>query len=195
MLEAEHDKMLKEAQTQDNVVVRWVIGLNKKKIAYFQLPKLEQGEVKLAVGDELLLKYQGELAPYWEGRGHVIKIPNNVSDEVALELKRVDGIPVECTHNFLVDFVWKSVSFDRMQAAMKKFAIEETSLSAYLYHRLLGHDVEAKPIATKPLKRFTAPSLPDLNNYQVSALKSVLSKPFSLIQGEQHFQISILIEY
>ena len=35
------------------------------------------------------------------------------SDEVAIELKSSAGVPSECTHNFVVDFVWKSTSFDR----------------------------------------------------------------------------------
>lgn len=35
------------------------------------------------------------------------------SDEVAIELKSNAGVPSECTHNFVVDFVWKSTSFDR----------------------------------------------------------------------------------
>ncbi|KAJ3192643.1 hypothetical protein HK101_006195 [Irineochytrium annulatum] len=180
-LEAEHDRKLKEAQTQDSVVVRWDIGLNTKRIAYFTLPKLEQGEVRLAVGDELLLRYKGELAAPWESRGHVIKIPNSASDEVALEIKKQDKAPVDCTHNFTVDFVWKSTSFDR---AMKKFAVDENSVSGYIYHRLLGHDVEPQTLQVKMPKRFTAPDLPDLNHYQVSAVKGVLMKPLSLIQAK-----------
>ena len=75
-MEAEHDRKLRESQTQEDVVVRWDVGLNRKRIAYFLLPKLEQGEVRLAIGDELILKYRGELAAHWEGAGHVIKIPN-----------------------------------------------------------------------------------------------------------------------
>ena len=55
----------------------------------------------------------------------------DVSDEVALELRRND-VPVECTHNFSVDFVWKSTSFDRMQFAMKTFAVDEKSVSGYI---------------------------------------------------------------
>lgn len=35
------------------------------------------------------------------------------SDEIAIELKSNAGVPAECTHNFVVDFVWKSTSFDR----------------------------------------------------------------------------------
>lgn len=43
-LEADYDKKLKESQTQDNIVVRWDVGLNKKRIAYFNLPKANDGK-------------------------------------------------------------------------------------------------------------------------------------------------------
>lgn len=36
-LEADYDKRLKESQTQEGLQVRWDIGLNKKRIAYFTL--------------------------------------------------------------------------------------------------------------------------------------------------------------
>ena len=39
------------------------------------------------------------------------------------------GVPVDVNHGFHVDFVWKSTSFDRMQGAMKTFAVDETSVS------------------------------------------------------------------
>ncbi|RUS31224.1 hypothetical protein BC938DRAFT_478225 [Jimgerdemannia flammicorona] len=182
-MEADYDKKLKESQTCDDIVVRWDIGLNQKRIAWFFFPKLEMGEVRLAVGDELRLRYRGELHDPWECVGHVIKIPNNVSDEVALELRRNDNTPADCTHNFSVDFVWKSTSFDRMQLAMKTFAVDETSVSGYIYHRLLGHDVEPQVLRTQMPKRFSAPNLPELNHSQVYAVKSVLQKPLSLIQG------------
>ncbi|KAI8827077.1 P-loop containing nucleoside triphosphate hydrolase protein [Fimicolochytrium jonesii] len=184
-LEADYDKKLKESQTQDDVEVTWSAGL-KKPLASFKLPKLELGDfLRLAVGDELMLRYTGELVKgHWEGVGHVIKIPNNLSDEVVLELKSDDKTPTHCTHNFSVDFVWKSTSFDRMQAAMRTFAHDERSVSPYIYHRLLGQDVEGQVFKGVAMpKRFTAPNLPDLNHSQVSAVKSVLQKPLSLIQG------------
>lgn len=149
-IEADYDKRLKESQTQTDISIRWDLGLNQKRIAWFVLPKLESGEVRLAVGDELRLKYSGELHKNWEGAGHVIKIPNSehpvatppigqltkclvgVSDEIALELRKSEGVPTEVTHNFIVDFVWKSTSFDRMQLAMKTFAVDEKSVSAYI---------------------------------------------------------------
>src|SRR6267154_1817622 len=149
-IEADYDKRLKESQTE--ITVRWDLGLNQKRVAWFGLPKLESGEVRLAVGDELRLRYQGELHKAWVGGGHVIKIPNSkpfscfcfdgswcadhhlldISDEIGLELRRTEGVPTECTHNFAADFVWKSTSFDRMQLAMKTFAVDEKSVNGYI---------------------------------------------------------------
>ena len=76
-LEADYDRQLKENQDEENIVVRWVMGLNQKRIAYFCCPKLEQGDVRLACGDELRLRYIGELHRPWEAVGNVIKIPNS----------------------------------------------------------------------------------------------------------------------
>ena len=185
-IEADYDRKLKEAQSQDNLIVRWDFGLNNKHLASFVLPKLELGDVKLAVGDEMRLRYTGELRPHWEGVGYVIKIPNNQSDEVTIELRsRGDhkSVPTECTHNFTADYVWKATSFDRMQHAMKTFAIDEMSVSGYIFHRLLGHEVAAAPMKVQMPKKFSVPNLPDLNSSQIQAVKSVLQKPLSLIQG------------
>ena len=185
-IEADYDRKLKESQTQDNLVVRWDVGLNTKHLASFVLPKLELGETKLAVGDEMRLRYIGELRPHWEGVGYVIKIPNNQSDEVTLELRKngsEKSVPTDCTHAFCADYVWKATSFDRMQLAMKSFAVDEMSVSGYIYHRLLGHEVAAAPLKAAIPKRFSVPGLPELNVSQVNAVKSVLQRPLSLIQG------------
>jgi hypothetical protein len=56
----------------------------------------------------------------------------DVSDEIGLELRRTEGVPSDCTHNFVADFVWKSTSFDRMQLAMKTFAVDEKSVNGYI---------------------------------------------------------------
>lgn len=42
-LEAEYDRKVKESQTQENVTIRWDVGLNKKRLALCQLPKLNEG--------------------------------------------------------------------------------------------------------------------------------------------------------
>ncbi|KAL2901632.1 Regulator of nonsense transcripts 1-like protein [Bienertia sinuspersici] len=180
-LEADYDKMMKESQSKDNVTVRWDIGLNKKRVAYFVFPK-EDNELRLVPGDELRLRYSGDAAhPAWQSVGHVIKL--TAQEEVALELRASQGVPVDITHGFSVDFVWKSTSFDRMQGAMKTFAVDETSVSGYIYHHLLGHEVEMQIVRNTLPRRFGAPGLPELNASQVFAVKSVLQKPISLIQG------------
>ncbi|KAG4131202.1 hypothetical protein ERO13_D09G192400v2 [Gossypium hirsutum] len=180
-LEADYDKMMKESQSKDNVTVRWDIGLNKKRVAYFVFPK-EDNELRLVPGDELRLRYSGDAAhPAWQAVGHVIKL--TAQEEVALELRASQGVPVDVSHGFSVDFVWKSTSFDRMQGAMKTFAVDETSVSGYIYHHLLGHEVEVQMVRNTLPRRFGAPGLPELNASQAFAVKSVLQKPISLIQG------------
>lgn len=59
-------------------------------------------------------------------------------------------------------------SSSRMQSALKTFAVDETSVSGYIYHKLLGHEVEDVVIKCQLPKRFTAQGLPDLNHSQVS---------------------------
>lgn len=60
-----------------------------------------------------------------------------------------------------------SCGFCRMQSALKTFAVDETSVSGYIYHKLLGHEVEDVTIKCQLPKRFTAQGLPDLNHSQV----------------------------
>uniref|UniRef100_A0A6N2N006 Upf1 domain-containing protein n=1 Tax=Salix viminalis TaxID=40686 RepID=A0A6N2N006_SALVM len=171
-LEADYDKMMKESQSKDNVTIRWDIGLNKKRVAYFVFPK-EDNELRLVPGDELRLRYSGDAAhPAWHSVGHVIKL--TAQEEVALELRASQGAPVDVNHGFSVDFVWKSTSFDRMQGAMKTFAVDETSVSGYIYHHLLGHESR--------IKQFVMLCLAGLVRL-VLAVKNVLQKPISLIQG------------
>lgn len=161
-----------DPQTQDNITVRWDLGLNKKRIAYFTLPKTDSGgnsfsllsvyqwfwlrttgttgldiepqhrthpipaspggvlvfvcggvvtyrycilsphskplflfllslsliwrwsggfpnlsllavglsppDMRLMQGDEICLRYKGDLAPLWKGIGHVIKVPDSI---------------------------------------------------------------------------------------------------------------------
>ena len=104
-------------------------------------------------------------------------------EEVVLELRSgANDAPVEETLGFSVDFLWNSISFDRAQAAMKAFALDETSVSGYIYHLLLGHDVEPKPLTNVVLpKKMSAPNLPPLNHSQEAAARSVLTRPLSAL--------------
>jgi regulator of nonsense transcripts 1 len=182
-LEADNDKRLKESQTQENIDVRWDLGLNKKTIAYFNLAKIDS-DMKLMHGDELRLRYVGELHEPWSSVGHVIKVPDNYGEDVGLELKHSSNPPTKCTSNFVVDFIWKGTSFDRMQTALRKFALDENSMSNYIYSRLLGQSSGDETFRIpNPPKHFSAPNLPDLNRSQVYAVKHAIQRPLSLIQG------------
>uniref|UniRef100_A0A182PR66 DNA helicase n=1 Tax=Anopheles epiroticus TaxID=199890 RepID=A0A182PR66_9DIPT len=185
-LEADYDEKLKESQTQENIEIRWDTGLNKKTIAYFTLAK-NDGDMKLMHGDELKLRYVGELHKPWSCIGHVIKVPDNYGDDVGLELKHNHQAPVERTSNFSVDFIWKGTSFERMQQALRKFAMDAKSVSNYIYARLLGNvradGAEDVLFRLNLPKHFSAPNLPDLNRSQVYAVRHALQRPLSLIQG------------
>lgn len=56
-----------------------------------------------------------------------------------------------------------------MQAAMRKFAMDENSVSPYIYQRLLGRpEAEEVVFKTNKLpKQLSGPNLPTLNNSQV----------------------------
>ncbi|KAJ2557537.1 ATP-dependent RNA helicase [Coemansia sp. RSA 1933] len=182
-VEADYDRRMKEAQTEDGISVRWETGLNRRRHAYFKLAKYELGEVRLAVGDELRLSYSGDLlTEKWSASGNVIKLPSSTSDEICVELASVDA-PASISNGFSIDFVWKSTTFDRMHSAMKRFAVMESSVSEYIYHRLLGHDIDKIELDTKCPRQFNAPGLPELNESQIDAIKSALKSPLSLIQG------------
>ncbi len=93
------------------------------------------------------------------------------------------GVPTNVNYGFSVEFVWKSTGYDRMQNALRKFAVDENSVSTYIYHKLLGHDVEDVLFRVTPPRQFSAPNLPKLNRSQVYAVKHALKRPLSLIQG------------
>jgi len=177
--EADTDKAMKEQNRKEDLVVHWDTGLNNKRIAYFMFAK-DEAEIRLVPGDELKLHWTDGIRK-WSGIGHIVDKPN--SEEVALELRNAGGAPTDATHGFSVEFCWKSTTYDRMQSAMKTFAVDETSVSGYLYHRLLGHEVEPQTIRCTLPQRFSAPGLPELNHSQVAAVKSVLQQPLSVIQG------------
>eukprot|EP01065_Artemidia_motanka_P045112 TRINITY_DN6551_c2_g2_i1.p1 TRINITY_DN6551_c2_g2~~TRINITY_DN6551_c2_g2_i1.p1 ORF type:complete len:1081 (+),score=373.19 TRINITY_DN6551_c2_g2_i1:88-3243(+) len=183
-LEADYDKRVKESQTQQGVQIRWDTGLKQRRIAYFDFQK-EEAELRVVAGDELRLRHPGDgVHPAWQGPGQVIRMGDGTAgQEIAVEMRQGSGVPTDLTTGWCIDFVWKSTSFDRMQAALRTFAIDETSVSAFLYHRLLGHAVEIQNLKGTLPKRYSAPGLPELNHSQVSAVKNVLQKPLSLIQG------------
>ncbi|KAK1933952.1 Regulator of nonsense transcripts 1 [Phytophthora citrophthora] len=183
-MESDYDKKMKESQTQEGVMVRWDTGLNKKRNAIFTCSRPDS-DLRLVPGDEIRLRLGPSASMLygkdWEGTGHVLRLEES---EVTLEM-RSNNAPIDITDGYLVDFVWKSTSFDRMQAAMKTFAVDDTSLTGYLYHKILGHDVTVQQLRVPRSvgTHFSAPGLPELNGPQIEAVEGVLKNPLSLIQG------------
>ncbi|CAK9023360.1 Regulator of nonsense transcripts 1 homolog (ATP-dependent helicase UPF1) [Durusdinium trenchii] len=135
-LKADYDKKVKESQSQENVVVRWDIGaeLSEDGRGFLLTGTLT---ARLVPGDELRLRLNSSAYANlanadetgWNAVGHVSKITAN--EEVALELRGPQQVgPWDINHGFQVEFVWKSTSFDRMQAAMRTFAVDDTSARA-----------------------------------------------------------------
>ena len=58
--------------------------MNKRKVAYLNLPKTDSEESRLMCGDEVRLRLPAE---NWESTGHVIKVPDNFGDEIGIELR------------------------------------------------------------------------------------------------------------
>ncbi|SCM24297.1 regulator of nonsense transcripts, putative [Plasmodium chabaudi chabaudi] len=210
-LESNYDKSIKEGHKQTNVRIRWDVGLNKKRYAYFVYIK-EESELRIVVGDELKISYAYPNGNIWSCEGHISRLNNN--EEIALELKVLYNIDGPWNDNintgFVVEFVWKSTAYDRMQLALNEFAFNSFSLSGHLYHKLLGHDIIDEPInynkkefslnsdskkygynkksndnfsTSYKIVNYSAPNLAPLNHSQIDAIQKSLNSPLSLIQG------------
>jgi regulator of nonsense transcripts 1 len=190
-MEADFDRERKESLTEESVSVRWDKSLSGKHMATFSFHRAVAAEqTRIVVGDELRLKLStGAEFLYgrpWDGLGYVKYI---LDGEVCLELTHAPGgtVPENIHEDYLVEYIWKSTSYDRMQNALKTFAIDDTSVTGYIYHKILGHTVEEQRIATAKVPataaEFAVPGLPLLNESQMEAVKAVLQRPLSLIQG------------
>ena len=187
-IEADYDRQIKESLTEEHINVRWDKSLAGKNVATFSFHRMAVEQSRIMVGDELRLKL-GEGAQYlygrqWDGVGYV---KNIVDGEVELELRTGGSVPDSIHDDYVVEYIWKSTSYDRMQNALKTFAIDDTSVTGYIYHKLLGHQVEEQRIATARIPAseddYAVPGLPPLNESQMEAVASVLQRPMSLIQG------------
>ena len=187
-IEADYDRQMKETLTEESISCRWDKSLSGKNIATFSFHRLAAEQSRIVVGDELRLKL-GPGAQFlygrsWEGVGHV---KNIVDGEVELELRTTGNVPDQVHDDYVVEYIWKSTSYDRMQNALKTFAIDDTSVTGYIYHKVLGHSVEEQRIATAKLPSLengiAVQGLPPLNESQAQAVVAVLQRPLSLIQG------------
>ena len=183
-LESEYDKAMKESQTKEGITVRWETLGNGGVIAHFVITQYDV-DFRLMQGDELSLKWIGVHSNgaqrEWSNLGTVLRV-TSATEEIALEIRNAKWIPDDST-GYSVDFIWKSTPYNRMQAALKRFASRQDAVSQYLYHKILGHEIEEQTLKVDLPTKYSAPNLPPLNQIQVQAVKSVLQRPLSLIQG------------
>merc|ERR1712146_755287 len=120
--------------------------------------------------------------------GGVGSILNITDTAIILEmLQNGNGrkdIPTDITEFFTAECVWRGVSYKRMNEALLDFENEESSVSGYLYYKLLGKNIPDQEFKDVEMPRtYSVPGLPEINHSQLSAIRSVLPKPLSLIQG------------
>ena len=117
-----------------NTEVVWTNDRNALKQELGHASRSDGIETLIDAGDEIRLQHNccGLNHQPWAGVGNVIKL-SDTSEEIMVELK--GHAPTTTTVGWTAEFVWKSTSFDRMQRAMRLFAVDDTSMSSYLYHR------------------------------------------------------------
>ena len=90
-------------------------------------------------GDEIGIELRGNVpgsvldAPRF-GLFHFIAGLKKLIFFLKFESKLVQNRQAE-KRGYNLEFIWKSTSFDRMQAALKAFAVDESSVSGYLFHK------------------------------------------------------------
>jgi regulator of nonsense transcripts 1 len=152
--------------------------LSKKRIAFFILP-IEENNIRLVPGDELKIKCEIDGTTTWKSRGHIVKI--TTTEEICLELKNSKNPPTDPDKKFTIEFVWKSTSFDRMKYALKVFLKDEQSVSEYIFYKILGYKNPEQFLKSQIPKQLSVPGQPELNHFQINAVKKALVTPLCLI--------------
>ncbi|KAM9914035.1 hypothetical protein OXX69_001030 [Metschnikowia pulcherrima] len=185
--EAECDRSLKESQALEHISLVWATSASGAHQAQFTLSTYENNNLLIAVGEELQLHYRGLGAAdpeSWSGMGRIVSLPSARSEFFTVELNRSPvSPPTHATTGFTVEFLWKGIPYARMLTAVKRFATDEKSVSAHLYHTILGHEVVNVEFNSSVPKNFAVPGLTVLNASQQKAVQSAVRRPLSLIQG------------
>lgn len=181
--EANYFHRVKESKILKDIHIKWSLGLNKKKMASFILPSYEFAEFKMTLGDEVKLMHPADgITEAWEDTGYVVKLPGASSEELTIQLKSKNP-PMHFQTGFSAELVWKSVPYDRMQDALKRFALDQKSVSKYLYYKLLGKEQKDEAFDIKLPSRLSVNKELELNASQLNAVQTALKNPLTLIQG------------
>lgn len=185
-IEADYDKALKESKGLNYISIDWSTSLNNKILASFYFSTIDSNDLKVTVGDEMILRYDGpELDEPWEGKGYIIRLPDSRQEEYTLEMipNKSHPPPTSLNNRFTAEFVWKGISYERMQDALKTFALDSKSISEYLYLKLLGIEVLDTFFDVQLPSNLSIPNMPNLNASQLYAVETSLKSPLTLIQG------------
>ncbi|KAL7675792.1 hypothetical protein ACOME3_002056 [Neoechinorhynchus agilis] len=96
----------------------------------------------------------------------------------------ISPAPVEYTTGFVVEFVWKPTSYDRMKSALDDF-ITRYDIGEKIRKVLLGinEDQTVRGIEPDAIMDHSCPGLPKLNKFQEDAVRRALRNHVTLIQG------------
>ena len=186
--EEEYDRKLKETQKKMDINIKF-FKEGKKVIAKFKYPR-EDNEIKLVPGDELKITIPNKTISY---KGLVTEI--GLDDEISMELdqdkpgnnskKNTSNYDPSSLQNgnYNIEFVWKGTSFKRMLDGLFAFVNDESSVSNYIYSKILGHSVEEKKFKYKIPTELNVKGLPQLNHSQKEGIEKAINSPLFLIQG------------
>ena len=186
--EEEYDRKLKETQKKMDINIKF-FKEGKKVIAKFKYPR-EDNEIKLVPGDELKITIPNKTISY---KGLVTEI--GLDDEISMELdqhkpgnnskKNTSNYDPRSLQNgnYNIEFVWKGTSFKRMLDGLFAFVNDESSVSNYIYSKILGHSVEEKKFKYKIPTELNVKGLPQLNHSQKEGIEKAINSPLFLIQG------------
>lgn len=161
--------------------------MNSRNIAWFPRPDSE-GSFKVTTGDEVIIRHpnpSNRLNKEWHAIGTVIDIPFNLSAEIPIEIKSGYRCYTETSIGYSVEFVWNSISFDRMRDALSILSTDFQCMDRSILNYILGvgdtYQDRSEPATS--LKDITVPNLPSLNHSQAHAVRCAFARPLTLIQG------------
>ncbi len=72
-------------------------------------------------------------------------------------MKNSKNPPTDADSKFTIEFIWKSTSFDRMKHALKIFLKDETSVSEYIFYKILGYNTSEQYLKNIIPKQLSVP--------------------------------------
>lgn len=161
--------------------------MNTRNIAWFPRPDSEV-DLKITAGDEVILRHSNpsnRLNKEWTAVGTIISIPHNLAAEIPIEIKAGYRCYTETSIGYSVEFVWNSISFDRMHMALNTLTNDPRCMDSPIFDYIIGtgHTYQDRSEPTSAIKNISVANLPELNHSQAHAVRCALTRPLTLIQG------------